>query len=236
MLNPAYDRVWGPGGMVASELRDEIYLVFAEASSATTLGPFGRFFLTSVLTGGSFKTVHICSANSILYHSSGSDEVTNARSLVKDLKIHFTIDLRLQMRPVDGQYLDNLVVALDRRGYLLPQLNTVLMWQVITLAVTMLHAGLPVRVKYSWFCPACGLASMLLYWRLSLGGCYHFSSFNRTDANPQQVKVGIAGGQEWDLHLVMDETDLVCAARAMPTVAIRVAPVRGLPSACPGWA
>ena len=96
MLNPAYDRVWGPGGMVASELRDEIYLVFAEASSAKTLGPFGRFFLTSVLTGGSFKTVHICSATSILYNSLGSDEVANARSLVKDLKIHFTIDLRLQ--------------------------------------------------------------------------------------------------------------------------------------------
>ena len=96
MLTPAYDQVWGPDGIVPTEQRDEIYIVFAEENSATSLGPFGRFFLTSILTGGTYKSVHICSATSILYHTSGLNVTRDERSLVEGLKIHFTIDLRQQ--------------------------------------------------------------------------------------------------------------------------------------------
>ena len=96
MLTPAYNQVWGPNSIVPPEQRDEIYIVFAEESSATSLGPFGRFFLTSVLTGGKYKSIHICSASSIMYQGGGFNTVNGERSLLQDLKIHFTIDLAQQ--------------------------------------------------------------------------------------------------------------------------------------------
>ena len=42
---------------------------FRRSEAATTLGTFGRFFLTSILTGGKYKVVHICSASSVLYEA-----------------------------------------------------------------------------------------------------------------------------------------------------------------------
>lgn len=96
MLTPAHEQVWGPNSIVSPELREEIFLVFAEVRAATTLGTFGRFFLTSILTGGKYKVVHICSASSVLYEGLGVGVDNGERSLVQDLRIHFTIDLSQQ--------------------------------------------------------------------------------------------------------------------------------------------
>ena len=96
MLTPAHDQVWGPDSIVPPDQRDEIYIVFAEEASAVALGAFGRFFLTSLLTGGKYKSVHICSASRVMYEGSGLNTAKGERSLVEDLKIHFTIDLAQQ--------------------------------------------------------------------------------------------------------------------------------------------
>ena len=53
-----------------------------------TIGAFGRFFLVSVLTGGRFKTVHLCAATQIL-HNKG-------KTLLSGLRIYFTVDIANQ--------------------------------------------------------------------------------------------------------------------------------------------
>ena len=78
-LSDAYDLVWGPQATSVLS-HDEVYIVFEEVSSVDALGPFGRFFLTSVLTGGKFNIVYLCSARHILSN--------DKKSLLAGLKVN----------------------------------------------------------------------------------------------------------------------------------------------------
>ena len=54
----AYQNVWGRDAINSHPLIKELYIVFEEESSVKELGPFGRFVLASILTGGRFEKVH----------------------------------------------------------------------------------------------------------------------------------------------------------------------------------
>jgi hypothetical protein len=71
------------------EVTKYVCLVFEEKESALKLGPFGRFFLTSVLTGGRYERVYISSANHALMNDKNI-------TLLTRLRVHFTIDFAKQ--------------------------------------------------------------------------------------------------------------------------------------------
>ena len=57
-LGEAYDAIWSPDARSRFVSNEDIYIVFEEESSVKNLTPFGRFVLTSLLTGGKFSRVH----------------------------------------------------------------------------------------------------------------------------------------------------------------------------------
>eukprot|EP01038_Epipyxis_sp_PR26KG_P012140 gene12140-16254_t len=102
-LNSAYEKIWGPSSTLIPSLRNsnkEIYILFREESSLKHLKPFGRFTLTSILTGGKFDHVHIGYVNEILL--SGNQYFLN------DVHIGFSVDVKNQ--PKNELFVKNAMV------------------------------------------------------------------------------------------------------------------------------
>ena len=81
-LEKAYDDIWSSKARSRFASNEDIYIVFEEESSVRHLTPFGRFLLTSLLTGGQFSRIHFA-----YYISNGTKQ---------SLEVMFSVDLSQQ--------------------------------------------------------------------------------------------------------------------------------------------
>ena len=142
MLGDAYSKVWGPHVLGRRFRVDEIYILFEEEFAVNDLGPFGRFIITSILTGGKFFKVHIGYAEKIY--------TNDQRSLVSGLHVLFTVDLATQTKT--EIFVDNArVKAVTSEGggisnYLRPKVAPIQLCAVTLLKVPLIS----IRRKLQW--------------------------------------------------------------------------------------
>jgi len=92
MLQEAYENVWGPTALsnMAERSRNSIYIIFEEKFPIDSLGPFGRFILTSILTGGKYEKIYIGYCSKVEFHHN--------LVLITGLQVEFVIDPRTQIK------------------------------------------------------------------------------------------------------------------------------------------